>query len=103
LIELTRESGLSEAETDSIVDNLSYVKDESISKTGRDFVDSVLGNKEYGGEIAKKYFQRCYTARSQLVHSGRVSDDTPDVRSLVSELDRMVADLLVASVGRSDT
>lgn len=73
------------------------------SKTGRDFVEKFLGDKEYGGETAKQLFQRCYTARSELVHNGRLLDDTADVRSLVGELDRLlVADLLVASIGRSD-
>jgi hypothetical protein len=102
-ISLTRDSGLSKPETDSMVDNLGYIKQESISKTGRDFVDSFLGNKDYGGETAKNFFQRCYTARSQLVHTGRVSDDTYNVRSLVGELDRLVGDLLVASAGGSGT
>lgn len=100
-INLTHDSGLSKPETDSMVDNLGYIKQESISKTGRDFVDSFLGNEEYGGETAKNFFQRCYTARSQLVHNGKVSDDTDDVRSLVDELDRLVGDLLVASAGGS--
>jgi hypothetical protein len=103
LIELTRASGLPQAETSSMADNLKWLKQESISKTGRDLVNRLLGDKEYGGKAAKPFFQHCYDVRSDLVHKGKPSDANVNVRSLVSELDRLVADLLLASAGRSDT
>jgi len=100
LIEVTRNSGLPGPEIDSMAGNLHWLKQESISKTGRDFVERFLGDKEYGGETAVRFSQRCYRARSELVHYGRLSNDIADVRSLVGDLDRLVADLLVASTGR---
>ena len=52
----------------------------------------------YGGKVAKKFFQYCYALRSEFVHDGKPSDDIPGFNSLVAELDRLVADLLAASV-----
>ena len=43
LIDLTRNSGLSDAEVQSMVGGLNWLRNESISKTGRDLVERVLG------------------------------------------------------------
>jgi hypothetical protein len=102
LIELTRDSGLPDSQVQSLVGSLNWLRQESISKTGRDFVDRFLGRREYGDKAAKQFFQHCYDVRSDLVHSGKPSDDTVALRTLVGELDRLVADLLVTSAGRSD-
>jgi hypothetical protein len=103
LIELTRNSGLSDSEIQSMVGSLYRLRQESISKTGQDLIDRVLGAKEYGGKVAKRFFKDCYDVRSDIVHNGKPSDANVNLRALVSELDRLVADLLLASAGRSDT
>lgn len=102
LIRLTRESGLPSAEISSMVGSLNWLRQESISKTCKDFVETFLGGEQYGGKPAKKFFEVCYAVRSQLVHNGKPSDETLDFRTLVTELDRLVADLLSASAGRSN-
>jgi hypothetical protein len=102
LIELTRNSGLPKPEIDSMVDNLKWQRQESISKTGRDLVDRFLRDKEYGGKTAKPFFHHCYGVRSDLVHYGKPLDANINLRALVNELDRLVADLLLASAGRSE-
>ncbi len=102
LIELTEDSGLPEPEINSLLGSLNWLRQESISRTGRDFVERFLGVEQYEGKVAKKFFQACYNVRSDLVHSGKPSDDTVDFRTLVAELDRLVADLLVASAGHTD-
>jgi len=102
LIELTRDSTLPYSEIRSMEGSLNWLKGESISKTGRDLVEKVLGSKEYGGKVAKRFFQDCYDVRSDLVHEGKPSDDTVILRTLVGELDKLVADLLLVSAGRSD-
>ena len=100
MIELTRGSGLSKAEIASIVGSLEWLRQESISKSCRDFVETFLGAEQYGGKSAKKFFQDCYTVRSQMVHSGKASDGTLAFNTLVAELDRLVANLLTASAVR---
>ena len=103
LIEFIRESHLSDSEIQSLEGSLNWLKQESISKAGRDLVARVLGTKEYGGKVAKRFFTDCYDVRSDLVHNSKSSDANINLRTLTSELDRLVADLLLASAGRSDT
>lgn len=103
LIELTRCSGLPDSDIHSMIVSLNWLRQESISKTGRDLIDRVLGDKGYDGKVAKHFFQHCYGVRSDLVHRGKLSDDTVILRTLVSELDQLVADLLLATAGRSNT
>jgi hypothetical protein len=103
LIELTRNSGLPKPEIDSMVDNLKWQRQESISKTGRDLVERFLRDKKYGGKTARSFFHHCYGVRSDLVHNGKPADANVVLRTLVSELDRLVADLLLASAGHSES
>jgi len=102
LIEFTRGSGLPPSEINSILGHLSWLKRESISKAGRDFVDKLLGSNEYNGKVAKDFFQHCYNIRSELVHSGKPPDDTVNLGLLVIRLDQLVADLLIASTRHRD-
>ncbi|MBA3425952.1 MAG: hypothetical protein H0U04_15735 [Rubrobacter sp.] len=102
LIELTRDSGLSKSEIDSLIGSLGWLRQESISKSGRDLVDRVLDGKKYGGKVAKDFFQHCYGIRSDIVHRGKPSDEKINLRTLVDQLDQLVADLLLAGPGRSD-
>ncbi len=103
MIKLTRNSGLPRPEIDSMVASLKWLRQESIGKTGRDLVDRFLEDKEYGGRSAKTFFHHCYGVRSNLVHDGKPSDPNINLRTLIGELDRLVAELLLASAGRSDT
>ena len=98
LIRLTQDSGLPDAEIASLVGSLNWLRNESISKTGRDLVEALLGDAHYGDKVAKKFFEYCYALRSEFVHNGKPADDVPGFNSLVAELDRLVADLLAASV-----
>jgi hypothetical protein len=100
LVEATKSSGLPRSEIDSILGKLSWLRQESISKAGRIFAEELLGTKEYGGMIAKEFFQYCYNIRSQLVHDGKPSDHTINLGHLVNRLDELVADLLAASITR---
>src|SRR5215208_6090498 len=102
LIKLTRDSGLPPSEINSILGHLSWLRRESISKAGRDFVDQLLGSNEYSGKVAKDFFQYCYNIRSELVHSGKPLDDAVNLGLLVTQLDQLVADLLIASTRHRD-
>ena len=43
-----------------------------------------------------------YDVRSELVHEGKASDETVVLRTLVGELGKLGAALLLTSAGRSD-
>ena len=100
LVQLTHNSELPRAEIDSILGTLSWLRRESISRTGKMFVDGLLGQKEYGGKIAGDFFQYCYNIRSELMHGGKPSDN-PNLGQLAVRLDELVADLLAASINHT--
>ncbi len=58
LMELTRDSELPKPEIDSMLSSLKWLRQESISKTGRDLVNRFLKDKTYGGKTAKKRLPR---------------------------------------------
>lgn len=65
LITETEASGLPENEIRSIVGNIRWLYDESISQAGRKLA-SRLGDREYMGEPARKFSTNSYTLRSRL-------------------------------------
>lgn len=99
LIEATRNSSLSSPEVASLCSILGNLKNESISKSGRDLVDRCLGQSQYGNKTAKGFFRDCYDIRCDLVHSGKPTDESINLGHLITELDRLVADLLVSYFG----
>lgn len=97
LIEITKSSGLDERDRDSILSSLKELCFDSIGRTGRELVDKHLGDAEYGGQKASKFFNMCYGMRSDIMHTGQHKSE--NLATLVNELDRLVSDLLV-SLGR---
>jgi hypothetical protein len=102
LVRCTQNSQLSRSEKDSLLGSLSWLRRDSISRAGKLFVDEMLGRKEYGGKIAGDLFKYCYNLRSELMHSGKPSDDA-DLGHLVLRLDTLVADLLAARINHNQT
>lgn len=101
MVELTRGSGLPKSEIASMEGSLRWLRQESISKTCQDLVETFLAGEPYGGKPAKKFFQNCYAVRSEMVHSGKPSDEKLHIGTLVAELDRLVAELLTKSAGHA--
>jgi hypothetical protein len=95
LIDLTRQSGLTAGEIDSLTGSMNWLKSESISRTGRDLVEGMLGGEQFGNMRAKDFFAHCYEVRSQLVHLGKQPSPDIDMGTLATELDRLVASLLL--------
>ncbi len=78
---------------------LGNLKTESVGKACRDFVNEYVDNKLYEDKSATDFFRQYYRIRSSLLHSGTAAPTTLDeLSSLTNELDRLVADLLVASI-----
>lgn len=95
---MTKDSKLEATECESLLGGLKWLRDESISKTGKDLVEKHLKNRSYFKKKAKDFFAHCYDLRSQLIHKGCVKDVKTDVGKIVVELDKMVADLLTRIV-----
>lgn len=60
-----------------------------------------LGARTYGGDSAEKFFARCYTLRSRLVHGAVPRPDIDEVRVCGGNLQRLVGDLLAGAEMRT--
>lgn len=98
LIEATRKSALPEAEIESICSVLPFQKRESIARTGRLLAEQLLATNSYDGLTPGDFFAKIYRVRCALVHRGQF--EPPQLRSLVSETDRFVADIVTAHATR---
>jgi hypothetical protein len=83
----------------AMVGSLEHLKKDSIGQTGRALITQLLGDKEYNVLIATRYFAFCYDLRSQILHSGKPSDDSIDLSTVTNTCQEFVADLLLASFG----
>ena len=92
-------ASLDDSERQSLLGSLNWLLDNSISRTARELAASLLGDREYGGKVAAGFVNECYSIRSDIVHSGRVKGSKRGVSSVTSEFERLVADLLKASIG----
>lgn len=96
LVKLTEDNlALSGSERSSMLGSLKYLKNQSISQSGRELVEEMLGEKIYNSKPASKFFTQCYNMRSSLVHNGTWDESN---NALAYELERMVVDLLIAKV-----
>jgi hypothetical protein len=93
LIAETEASGLPESEIRSLVGTLRWLYEESISQAGRKLA-SRLGDREYMGESAKRFFTNSYTLRSRLFHGEYPRPDWREVEGRAGSLELFVRDLL---------
>lgn len=83
----------------SMISSLERLKYDSIGQAGRALSDTLLGDWEYAGLKAGKFFSHCYKLRSQIVHNGEPDDPTTDLLQESNSCQAFVADLLLASFG----
>jgi hypothetical protein len=84
---------------EAMLGTIARMKVESIGQACRRVVKCRVGGATYGKKEAAQFFRRCYDIRSDLLHEGDVPDSNHVLRGLLGELDRLVADLLVAEAG----
>lgn len=102
LIDLTQSANdLPKSERDSLIGSLGNLKKQSLGQARRSLISSRLGDCTYQGESAVEFFERCYRARSELVHGNDPLPTQQDVDSLAATLEVLVSDLL--SGGKLDT
>ena len=83
----------------AVVSSLEWLRNDSIGQTGRLLAERLLGDLEYDGLSAGRFFSHCYRLRSEIVHNGKTSDPTIDLLQLSNKCQAFVADLLLASFG----
>lgn len=86
--------GLGKADSEVLRQALKSLEDESIGAAGRRLADS-LGVRVYGGLTPRKFFTKCYEARSNLVHGRTDRPSIEEVGALIGPLPSFVRDLIV--------
>lgn len=97
IMSLASNSDLPDGEKQSLLSSLKDLKEESIGRTCRELVGKYLAGNQYGGMAAKKFFNECYSMRSQLVHDGELEDTGRFLDTWIYNLDQLVSDLLLAT------
>ena len=93
VIELTKTADLPRAEVKSLLGSLEWLRKESITRTGRTLARELDG-RCYLGERPDKFFAKCYTIRSDLVHGNLPRPPLSDVQRRAEALRVFVGDLL---------
>lgn len=94
MIAATRQAKMSQTEKDSMIGALRWLKYESISRTGRQLVQQILGERVYLEMTAADFFTHCYTLRSNLVHGNMPYPTHEVISAAVGDLEVMVSDLI---------
>lgn len=93
LIAATQKSGLRKPEIDSMLGSLRWLRNESITQAGKKLA-SQLGDRSYMEATAPKFFTKCYSLRSALLHGHEPRPSRDDVGAYAASLSHFVADLL---------
>lgn len=96
LIEKTRTSDLPPKARSSMISALKWLENESISQAGRSLCEERLADRTYRGMSPSKYFTRCYSLRSALVHGGDPYPSFQQVSEEAATLEVFVSDLITS-------
>jgi hypothetical protein len=91
-----RESPLYTDDAASLLNAMAFLRTESISMTGQKLA-SKLEPKQYDGLSSVRFFKRCYTLRSRLMHGLHPLPTPAELGTAAASLERFVADLLAIS------
>ncbi|WP_339934188.1 hypothetical protein [Vreelandella glaciei] len=90
----TKSSNLKEQDKSSILGTLNWLYKDSISQSLKKMAQSHLHDRTYGGFPSDKFIQKCYEARSKLVHSGAVNESKHNIGTLAANLEVYMKDML---------
>jgi len=94
LKERTKCSNLKEQEISSILGTLNWLYKDSISQSLKKMAQNHLHDKTYEDLPSDKFIQKCYEARSKLVHSGVVNESKHNIGALAANLEVYMKDML---------
>ncbi|WP_133126010.1 HEPN domain-containing protein [Pseudohalioglobus lutimaris] len=91
---VAKSANLSDQEKRSILGTLNWLYKDSISQSLRKMALVHLPNKTYQDLPSHKFIQKCYEARSKLVHSGTVDEEKHNIGTLAANLEVYLKDML---------
>lgn len=89
-----RNDAIDSEERLSLEGSLRFLKRQSIRQAGKRVVVERLGDREYKGKPASKFFSDCYDLRSRLVHGLDPIPTWEEINQTNGDLERFVSDLL---------
>jgi hypothetical protein len=92
----TEQSPIQQSTRDSIVRSLEQLKHESIGQAGRALANRLIPSDLFDGQSSADFFSHCYNLRSQILHRGKIEDESLDVLYLANIMEGFVAKLLLA-------
>jgi len=97
----TGQSTLDQSTKDSIIGSLERLKHQSIAQAGRMLAGQLIPNELFDGQSSADFFTRCYELRSQILHRGKIEDESMDVLALANIMEGFVAKLILAALNRA--
>lgn len=94
----TLQSTVDEPTKASIIGSLEWLRYQSIGQAGRELAYSLLPDQSFDGQSSVDFFKRCYERRSQILHSGEISDGREDISHLANVTETFVNGLLLAEL-----
>lgn len=96
------ETELNKDAKDILKNGLGFLKTQSISQAGRELAYKLLGNKQFNGKDASKFFSYCYNIRSKILHEGSQPSGV-NVEQLVTHLEEFVSSMLLAAINNIES
>ena len=87
-------SEISDVDRELLINGLSFLLKNSITKTGMMLASKRLKDRKYLDKSSDKFFQYCYNIRSKIVHTGTHLKFDSSNGNITNELERFVSDLL---------
>ena len=94
----TQKSKIDEPTRESMIGSLERLRHQSIRQAGRTLADRLIPNEFFDGQLSADFFTRCYDLRSQILHRGKIEDDSVDMLHLANVMESFVARLLLAAL-----
>lgn len=85
---------LDQAERESLLGALRWLANESIGQAGRRIAGERLGDHEYDGDNASRFFSRAYGIRSRLVHGIDPFPSIDEITDILPPLKEFAADMI---------
>jgi hypothetical protein len=94
----TQQSKLDKLTSNSIISSLDKLRYQSIGQAGRMLASYLIPKEHFDGQSSADFFTRCYDLRSQILHQGKITKKSVDIRQLANIVEQFVQRLLIEAL-----
>ena len=87
---------IDEPTKESIIGSLGKLQYQSIRQAGSTLAGRLLPDQSFNEQSSADFFKLCYDYRSQILHSGKISEESVEIRQLANDMESFVHHLLIA-------